>query len=363
MARSAFAEERRVLRAMNEASRGLERRLLENHVATIRANDLLPRDLLSRLDSASEVFRQLQGAAQSALTEEQRVLRAMKEASVGLERVYRGFRVDIGAMSSVVELTRSRLASIDLVDAGQSIGAIGRQQEELARLTGRLVSRHADLVASIGRQTELARSVRLAACDLPTRAVFAHTSAVRCITPHVREEDEPEGQVGPLGDATIRETDDYLERELAKLKPAFLEQYRGVKQRGRSLGPDGWTQGSASMRKLLKGVLHSVAPNSSVLPWAERNNKELDRNGRPTRATKIEWLCRSISDESYRNFVRTELDSALVLIRVVDTAQHVDEFPEFAEQYDWIAARTAVCIRHMLVLWEPPGSQVSRSSH
>jgi len=334
------------------------RRLLENQVATLRAHDLF-----SRLDSVSEVFSRLQTAAQSAFAEEERVRRAIDAASVGLDRVYRGFDVDVGAVSSVVELTRSRLASIDLADAGKLIGAIDRQQEELARLTGRLVSRHADLVASIGRETKLARSVRLAACDLPTRAVFVHTSAVRSITPHEPREDEPEVLAGPLGDVTIRETDDYLERELPKLKPAFLEQYRGVKQRGGSPGPDGWTQGSASMRKLLKGVLHSVAPNNSVLPWAEENNKELDGHGRPTRATKIEWLCRSISDSSYRDFVRTELDSALVLIKVVDTAQHVDEFAEFAEQYDWIAARTAVCVRHMLVLWEPPGSQTSCSSN
>ena len=99
----------------------------------------------------------------------------------------------------------------------------------------------------------------------------------------------------PLRHAIISETDDFLERTLPQLKPAFLEQYRGVKARADDRGPDGWTQGSASMRKLLKGVLHSVAPNEVVLRWATKNNKELDKNKRPTRATKIEWLCRSIS--------------------------------------------------------------------
>ena len=44
------------------------------------------------------------------------------------------------------------------------------------------------------------------------------------------------------------------------------------------------------MRKLLKGVLHSVAPDDVVLPWAMKHKKELDRVGRPTRATKIDWL-------------------------------------------------------------------------
>ena len=88
------------------------------------------------------------------------------------------------------------------------------------------------------------------------------------------------------------------------------------------------------MRKLLKGVLHTAVPNESVLPWATKNNKPLDKHGRPTRDTKIEWLCQFIPNDAYRAYVRTELNSALALIKLVDTAQHVDEFPEFEDQYD-----------------------------
>ena len=60
------------------------------------------------------------------------------------------------------------------------------------------------------------------------------------------------------------------------------------------------------MRKLLKGVLHFAAPTDVVLPWATKNNKELDRHGRPTRATKIEWLCHFIPNDAYRAYVRSD---------------------------------------------------------
>ena len=81
------------------------------------------------------------------------------------------------------------------------------------------------------------------------------------------------------------------------------------------------------MRKLLTGILHTAAPNERVLPWATKNNKPLDKHGCSTRVTKIEWLCQFIPNEAYRASVRTELNSALALIELVDTAQHVDEFP------------------------------------
>ena len=104
----------------------------------------------------------------------------------------------------------------------------------------------------------------------------------------------------------------------------------------------------------LKGVLHSAAPNEAVLPWATKNSKELDRHGRPTRATKIEWLCHFSENDSYRAFVQTELESALALIKLVDKAQHVDEFPEFEDQYDWIMLRAKFAVRLILALWKIP---------
>ena len=109
------------------------------------------------------------------------------------------------------------------------------------------------------------------------------------------------------------------------------------------------------MRKLLKGVLHTAAPNERVLPWATKNDRALDRNGRPTRATKVDWLCQFIPDDAYRAFVRTELASALALIELLDSAQHVDEFPAFEEHYESIILRAEVVLRHVLELWKLVG--------
>ena len=51
------------------------------------------------------------------------------------------------------------------------------------------------------------------------------------------------------------------------------------------------------------------------------------------------------------------MNSALALIKLVDTAQHVDEFPEFEDQYDWIMLRAEVAIRHILALWKQAASK------
>ena len=127
--------------------------------------------------------------------------------------------------------------------------------------------------------------------------------------------------------------------------------------RARDRGPDWSTQGGASMRKLLKGVLHTAAPNELVLPWARKNGKLLDDHGRPTRATKVDWLCEFYPRAEYRATVKMELLSALTVIRLLDTSQHEDETPEFDEQYDEIILRAEVAIRHILTIWK------ARNSH
>jgi hypothetical protein len=191
--------------------------------------------------------------------------------------------------------------------------------------------------------------------ELPTLGVFVHTGAVRSITPHEPlEADEEERSLVLRGDITT-ETVVFVEATLSELSSAFLDQYRGAKARSVERGPDWWTQGSSSMRKLLKGVLHTAAPNELVLPWAKQNNKELDRAGRPTRATKVEWLCQFIPNEPFRAYVRTELDSALALIGLLDVTQHVDDFPEFEQQYDWTVLRVEVAICHILTIWKARG--------
>ena len=258
------------------------------------------------------------------------------------------------AMSSFIEATRFTLPTIDFDRVGGLIAAADLQRDAVAHLTDRLLSCHADLIESFSQAGSPLASVPLAVSDLPTLDVFVHTSAVRSITPHEPLEDEDEERTVPLRCTIVTETDMFLEQTLPELKSAFLEQYRGVKARDDGCGSDGWTQGSASMRKLLKGVLHSTAPNEVVLPWATKNNKKLDGHGHPTRATKIEWLCHFSENDAYRAYVRTELNSALALIDLVDTAQHVDEFPEFADQYEWIMLRGKVAVRHMLALWKLP---------
>ena len=348
-----FRENEAAITRMQDLVRGMDTGVLARTVAAANGSNLALR-LPSIVDSTAAAIAKLTApdfmtAMDLFYTREQHEMRGAIER---LALPHKTWTNHVASMSSVIEATRFALPTIDFDRVGGLIAAADHQRNAVAHLTDGLLLSHANLIESLSQSDSPLASVPLAVSDLPTLDVFVHTSAVRSITPHEPLEEEDEERTVQLRLTIVAKTVMFLEQTLPELKPAFLEQYRGVKARADDRGPDGWTQGSASMRKLLKGVLHFVAPTDVVLPWARKNNKELDRCGRPTRATKIEWLCHFIPNDAYRAYVRSELKSALALIDLVDTAQHVDEFPEFADQYDWIMLRAEFTIRHMLALWK-----------
>lgn len=182
--------------------------------------------------------------------------------------------------------------------------------------------------------------------------MFVHGGAVRAMTPHEDYEPAEERGIQAARTDIALVTVEFLEVTLEELNPAFRSQYRGAKARARERGDDWWAQWGSSMRRLFKGVFHNVAHDDVVLPWAKQNNKKLDPFGHPTRATKIEWLCRGIQNDKYRDYVRTELTSALALIGLLDSTQHVDEFPEIEEMFDWTEVRAEFALRHILTIWK-----------
>jgi hypothetical protein len=323
----------------------LAARALETERALLRASDF------AEMTNAALV-RFAQPESVAAMERYASQHREMQDALERLALPYKTLDEQLRTMSAALEATHLAAASIDWNRIGALWSAAEREKELLARFTDRLVLRHADLIASLETAEGLLASVPQFVSELPTLGLFVHTRAVRSITPHESLETDKETQSLSLRLDITTETVLVLETMLPELNPAFLEQYRGAKGRSADRGPDWWTQGGSSMRKLLKGVLHTAAPNELVLPWAKHNNKELDRNGRPTRATKVEWLCQFIENDDYRAYVWTELNSALALIDLLDATQHVDDFSEFEQQYDWIILRVEVAIRHVLTIWK-----------
>ena len=297
-------------------------------------DQLNSRELLAAIERANATQKTLAQYAERALLAHESVARQMS------------------AMALQIETTLKALPTIDFERIGLLVAAADRPRVRLGIATERLVVRHTRYVEGLALPESTLHGLPEGVRELPTQDVFVHTGAVRSLSPHNPTEPDVEDNSVAIRIEVSTTTTLFLESTLPTLHAPFVDQYRGAKARSRDRGPDWWTQGAASLRKLLKGVLHRAAPNELVLPWAQANKQDLDRNGRPTRATKIAWLCEPVADDAYRAFVRAELESTLAIIDLIDVSQHVDQFPDFEDKYNWVVLRVEMAVRQILELWK-----------
>jgi hypothetical protein len=292
-----------------------------------------------------------------SITEMQRVYRDQQSAITGARNTlllgHRDFAAEIASASSYITMAHTAFSTFEMTRIGELIGAEMAHRDRVHMLTERLTLTHADLVASLSLRDGRLATVPSFVSELPAIDMFVHGGAIRTITPHDDyEEPTEERRIVSVRTEISLVTMEFLESTLEELKPAFRSQYRGAKARARERGDDWWAQWGSSMRRLFKGVFHNVAHDDVVLPWAKQNNKDLDDHGHPTRGTKIEWLCLGIQNAKYRAYVRTELTSALALIGLLDSTQHVDEFPEIEETFEWTELRAEFALRQILTIWK-----------
>ena len=327
-----------------------------NSIATFMSRMATPQFALAlekTARQASEIMERLRAPDVTAAME--RAAAAHQAITVTLERAaaaQEAMGPRLAAMALQIDATMKALPTIDFARLGSAIAVAEPQRVRLGLMTEQLVVRHTQFVEALAVPSSVLQTLPERLQQLPTQDLFVHTETIRSVTPHKPSEPKVEETGVAIRIEIATTTSVFLESTLPALYAPFLDQYRGARARGTDRGPDAWTQGGASLRKLLKGVLHRAAPNDVVLPWAQTKKMKLDRVGRPTRATKVAWLCEPVANDDYRAFVRSELDAALAIIDLLDASQHLDQFPEFQEKYGWILLRVEMAVRQILELWK-----------
>jgi hypothetical protein len=344
-----------ILGGANEAARALQI-MDRNSVAAVMSRLATPefaQALEMAARQASEVMERLRSPEMlEAIERANATRRALTEFAQQALTAHESMARQLGAMALQIDTTLKALPTIDFERIGSLVALAETPRARLGMSTQRLVVRHTEYVEALALPESTLYRLPESMQQLPTQDVFVHTGAVRSLSPHEPVEPEVEKAGVDIRVEVSATTSVFLEATIPVFHAPFLEQYRGAKARSVDRGPDAWTQGGASLRKLLKGVLHRAAPNELVLPWAQANKMELDRNGRPTRATKVAWLCEPVANNAYRAFVRTELDATLAVIELLDASQHLDEFPDFQDKYDWVLLRVEMAVRQILELWK-----------
>ncbi|HEX6898768.1 MAG TPA: hypothetical protein VF789_03600 [Thermoanaerobaculia bacterium] len=196
----------------------------------------------------------------------------------------------------------------------------------------------------------------------PSATVEAFASAEVAEELSAKEEGE-EGEQ----EAERRETRRKLRKELQQegvqqLRPALeavdprlVRLWEGSNQALSSSNPDKLRHYSASRRELTTQVIHLLAPDDAVRQWSDEPS--LYHDGRPTRRARLRYICRSIDQEPFNDFMVIDYSLMLETYDVFQKGTHALE-PDFTPEQ--LSALSTRADRFLLMLLRLGGKGTGR---
>lgn len=190
-----------------------------------------------------------------------------------------------------------------------------------------LTSAYRSFYSLQGANSEMAR-LPFVAGTLPANEYRSAAVALRTVAPRRMEQRKAVVAVAP-GEGTVqeeRDENDTAAREgaaeirLRELDPKLLGLLIGARAAAKANNPDRTRHVTVSLRELFTHVLHRLAPDEHVSAWT-RDPKHF-HNGRPTRRTRLLFICRDLDSDPFATFVEKDVDAALKFLTVFQVGTH-----------------------------------------
>ncbi|MDX6574503.1 MAG: hypothetical protein QOE96_456 [Blastocatellia bacterium] len=143
----------------------------------------------------------------------------------------------------------------------------------------------------------------------------------------------------------IDETVDEFEGRLSLLEPALVEMYHGGIGAMETGGPDWRRQSMTSFRELMTHVMHILAPDAKVKPWAKPQHFD---KGRLTRQARLEYIFESVADGEFTGFFKADLKASIELFDLLNNGTHRLTSKATPEQLRYLRGRIVNFITCML---------------
>lgn len=266
-----------------------------------------------------------------------------------------GFSLKFGdsVAASILKLDTSRMVAASLVaqqkmellsrhQIGQLVRADGTFRRSMGAHVGRMTRSYSALMVSTNRQDTPISNLSLVTSFAPAN-YYRHLEALESITLQPNEAASSETVHASLEEATTS-VDDLLMLFDPSLHPLLL----GARQAVESRNHDSPRHVMTSLRELLTHVLHGLAPNEQVKLWSD--DPAHFHDGRPTRRSRMLFICRNINTGPLVDFIRADVSAGLKLVDLLNNSTHAVESGLTAWQLRSIVCRVESLLSFLLSL-------------
>ena len=107
---------------------------------------------------------------------------------------------------------------------------------------------------------------------------------------------------------------------------------------------------SVSLRELLTHVLLHLAPDEEIKKWTK--DSELFHNGRPTRRSRLLYICRSVNEDIFTDFMEKDISSILEFFKLSQRGTHQVQIPYTKRQLQAMKSKVESTLCYLIEVWK-----------
>ena len=255
------------------------------------------------------------------------------------------------SIAEVALLAQERLNRVPWTLDGTKVFLAGYLPEARASFTT-LAERYRDLISSFLQQEDFMTSFPPIVSGGPPVEIYTNVRALDALSGQRHQEEDSGFELEVSGNIDD-EIEASLEALLSEMKPGVSVMLRGARDALGSGNPDRGRHVTVSLRELFSHVLHTIAPDKEVKEWVTDPNHLKD--GRPTRAARVLYVCRGINHGPFTQFVASDVKASIDLIDLFQRGTHEVASVYSDYQLRTLVIRTESALRFLLLTWRALG--------
>lgn len=145
------------------------------------------------------------------------------------------------------------------------------------------------------------------------------------------------------------ENEVFLSKFLPKIDSGLYDMWKGAIEAYHSDNSDKVRHFATSIREIFTHLMGKMAPDEEIKQWSQSEQDFHD--GRPTRKSRLNFMCRNISNDSFKDFVNKDVAATLAFINLFQKGTHQIK-PNFSQkQLTAIKSKSESTIKFMLEIY------------
>ena len=137
-----------------------------------------------------------------------------------------------------------------------------------------------------------------------------------------------------------------LQQYLPRIDPGLLKMWKGAIESLESNNSDKTRHFTVSLRELFGHLMRILAPDDEIRKWTA-DPKFFDNN-RPTRSSRLHYICRNITNEPFNRFIEKDIQTTLEFFNIFQEGTHSIESFLTPKQLIALKSKAETTLRFLL---------------